>query len=117
MLNFIFQKTNDVQERFLDFYLFQDGWLRASEPNVVKHESSAFLSLIVKQFKYYVSCVSVPWLRICCGTRWYLVISLVPMNVKTTKPALPVKLVFPGLDAVSEMSSLFIFDALMSAWL
>lgn len=34
------------------------------------------------------------------------------MNVKPTKPALLVKSVSPKLDAVSEMSSLLIFDAL-----
>lgn len=43
-----------------------------------------FISLIVKQFKFYVSCVSLPQVQPRLVAR-YLVNSLVPMNVREKK--------------------------------
>lgn len=58
-----------------------------------------------------MSCVPLPRVWSHRGMRWYLVNSLVPMNVKTTTPALPENSFFSKFSAVSEMSRLFI-DAL-----
>lgn len=72
---------------FLDFFTFSkiDNW---EQKDLIWYNiSSAFISLIVKQFKFYVSCVSLPPVQPHRGAR-YLVNGLVPMNVKTM-PALP----------------------------
>lgn len=73
---------------FLDFFFtFSkiDNW---EQKNLIWYNiSSAFISLIVKQFKFYVSCVSLLPVQPHRGAR-YLVNGLVPMNVRTM-PALP----------------------------
>lgn len=69
MSDFIFQekilkkhpkKQMMSKKIFLDFFTFSkiDNW---EQKNLIWYNiSSAFISLIVKQFKFYVSCVSLP---------------------------------------------------------
>lgn len=103
MSDFIFQEKIKIKypkkqmmskKIFLDFFFYLfffftfskiDNW---EQKNLIWYNiSSAFISLIVKQFKFYVSCVSLPPVQPHHGAR-YLVNGLVPMNVKTM-PALP----------------------------